>query len=245
MMNNNLVVFYHIFQTKGWELTFNQQVFNLYVSGLYNELSSIYLCINGNLNLPFDLSKFVIHRNIRTIDEADTLKQMWRFSQQKTNFKILYIHTKGVSYHFDDRRKTADAWRLYMEYHTINKWKKCVELLDSYDCVGTKWQPMKTIIWNEELKIKYEKNVSDSTGCYDGNFWWVNSNYIKTLNADYPYMLDEELKKYNLSYEEKQKNIREHSQMWLGTKNPKYYSFETFYDDLYKTNILNKLESFQ
>jgi hypothetical protein len=61
----NVTVFYHVWQAPGWQLLFQQQIMNMYVSGLYDAANTIYVCCNGEESLPFDNTKLVIKRNTR------------------------------------------------------------------------------------------------------------------------------------------------------------------------------------
>jgi hypothetical protein len=267
----NLVCFYHVWQIPGWELLYQQQIMALYTSGLYDKLDNIYVCCNGQEKLPFETSKIILRFNNNYENENDTLYTMWQLSNINKNLKILYIHTKGISYQFHPSRKNVDGWRLYMEFYNIHKWKDCVEKLDTYDIVGTEWVIAPTNYVNEKEQIFLFKNA----GFYLGSFWWATSKYISSLDKNYlfNYKAAHEIEdydietKFNPSDNDKKNILRHNSELWLGTNSPKYYNFRNLnelelsifklqdgssryesknkkYNVGYDTNALTNLESF-
>lgn len=97
--------------------------------------------------------------------ELPTLQLLHRFSQDYVDTNILYLHTKGVSYSPDDvRYKNILDWIQYMTYGLVQNYKHCVEALKTYDVVGC-----------NRLESPFPH--------FSGNFWWANSNYIRTLNT--------------------------------------------------------------
>lgn len=72
------------------------------------------------------------------------------------------MHTKGVTYDHPILNKNVKAWVRYLDLYTIGHWKECIDALNTYDTAGTMYSP---------TPMKH----------YSGNFWWANSNYIKTL----------------------------------------------------------------
>lgn len=100
--------------------------------------------------------------------ENCTLKLLHFFSKLNPDYKILYIHTKGISYgktHI--YTSNINDWVNYMLYSLVDHHKSCIELLDRYDCVG--------------VNYKHYAHEYDNPHHYSGNFWWANSNYICTL----------------------------------------------------------------
>lgn len=234
----NLVCFYHVWQIPGWELLYQQQIMALYTSELYNQLKTIYVCCNGNETLPFETPKIVQRHNNNFTNENDTLYSMWQLSKLDKTAKILYIHTKGISYQFHPSRKNVDAWRLYLEFYTIHKWKECVEKLNEYDIVGTEWASVATNYVAKNQQI----NLSKNAGIYMGNFWWARAKYISELNSDYlfDYSASHKIegidieKKYNPSEEDKSQIVRHNGELWLGTNSPKYFNFRNLNETYFK-----------
>ena len=50
----------------------------------------------------------------------------------------------------------------YLDLYNIHKWKECVDALDTHDVAGGLYE-------------------SSNPKHFSGNFWWANTNYIKTL----------------------------------------------------------------
>ena len=60
-----------------------------------------------------------------------------------------------------------------MEHFLIDKWEDCLKKLnDGYDCCGINYQNHAANIKNEIKLIKI----------FNGNFFWVNSKYVKKLD---------------------------------------------------------------
>lgn len=94
--------------------------------------------------------------------ELDTINLMWKFSQTHPNTKLLYVHTKGVSY--NGVPLNIQDWTNYMLYFLVDKFNTSdLQLLNtSTDTMGVNCQ---------------DKPHSH----YSGNFWWSHTNYIRTL----------------------------------------------------------------
>jgi SAM-dependent methyltransferase len=98
--------------------------------------------------------------------EIPTLRLINYFSNQNSDMKLLYLHSKGVSYDKNNINYYASInWNKYMLYFLVKKYKRCIELLDSFDTVGCNYV-------NNNQRPKH----------YSGNFWWANTNYIKKLS---------------------------------------------------------------
>ncbi len=101
---------------------------------------------------------------------------MKNFSEINANSYILYIHTKGVRYNPNDNKE--NDWIDYMLYFLVEQHKLCVSILDNfYEVVGCNYSYDidKTVDgWNTNDPYKLPAH-------YSGNFWWANSNYLRTL----------------------------------------------------------------
>jgi hypothetical protein len=96
-------------------------------------------------------------------DESDTLNFILQQSNDSsTNRRILYLHTKGVTHSHQLVKKNVDAWVEYLDLYNIHKWKECVDALYTHDVAGGLYE-------------------SSNPKHFSGNFWWANTNYIKTL----------------------------------------------------------------
>lgn len=213
-MSDNIAIFYHVFQNgENWTKMFEQQIVRLQASGLYDIAKYIHIGVNGSYRMPFNLTKVdVVKRNKNYFSEADTLKDLYQFCRENPEYKVLYFHTKGISFH-DVRNLPArnasdidyfdnvELWREYLEYFNIDKWKRCVKELNSHDTAGTEWHPYANL------------NCKDiSIPSYSGNFWWANASYINTLDPNF--LDNKEFGRFACEF-------------WIGTGNPKAFNFYT------------------
>jgi hypothetical protein len=201
-------------------------------SGLYDAADYIFVNVNGNEKMPFELSKVHINRN-STGDQSTeyyALKALYDYSIVR-DCRVLFLHSKGVTWsdasRFDARIEVTEEmtfrigdiynnvqnWKQYIEYFSIDKWNRCVELLDEYDVVGTEW------IHSSVVRMK-TYNIPH----YSGGVWWANSNYIRKLD---PNFITNNMILFRFATE-----------LWVGTKNPNYYNFHTCGRNLYLYPIL-------
>lgn len=131
-------------------------------SKLIDEAEEIIFSIVGDgiLEIP-ENNKIKINRNTDlSIGEFYTLEKIKSFADSvNDNYKILYIHTKGVT---APNNKNIIDWRNYMSFFNIIKYKEAIHFLNTYDTCGV------------DL-------VNEPTTHYSGNFWWANTNFLKTL----------------------------------------------------------------
>jgi hypothetical protein len=205
---SNIAIFYHLYQINDWKKLYQEQINSLIISGLYEKCDFIHIGINGDQELPFVLNKMRITYNENKILEANTLNSLWDFCNENPDYKVLYIHSKGVT-HLNNVHceYTTNAWRIYLEYFVINKWEECAQDLNEYDCAGTEWKDYSLL--QDQNTQEY---VKEPNSHYAGNFWWANASYIQKLDLDY-------------IYNEKDERGRYRSEFWIGTKNPNYKSY--------------------
>jgi hypothetical protein len=156
------VIYFHIATIGKYQEIFDEIYSQIVKSNLINEVEIINLCIVGGGKLEVCLNeKIKIYRDLYVeTGEFFTLNLIKQFSEStEQNFKILYIHTKGVT---TPDNLCIDDWRQYMTYFNVNQYQKCFDVLEEYDSCGV------------DL-------VSEPTIHYSGNFWWANSSYIKRL----------------------------------------------------------------
>ena len=145
-------------------------------SGLLQQLS--HLCI-VNTGLAIDHDKIeqkykpakVIHYSKFTNEyENITIKMLYAFCRYHPDYKVLYMHTKGVSYTRDHVFLPGiHSWNDFMMYSLVEKYESCISLLRMYDTVGCNYRPFE-----------------DGNGQhYSGNFWWATAKYISTLPISY------------------------------------------------------------
>lgn len=216
-MNNNIIVFYHVLQVNQWEKLYQEQINSIIVSGLYHKCDCLYIGVNGNQKLPFVLEKMKVFYNGRLDTTADTLKYMWNLSKENSyNMKILYLTNKGVTRTTKEQgHVNTNAWRIYLEYFLIHRWKECVSDLERYDCVGSEWVNYSGLV-DENTK----EHVEERNPHYSGDCWWANSEYIRKLDPNYLYNTDRGW-------------LRFRGELWIGTKNPDYKSYHNSCKDLF------------
>lgn len=192
-----MIFVYHIYCRNDYRKMVLSKFEKLKRAGLWDHLSSIYLYVTAKReedidffeDLKFISSKIKIfeHKEPVFFNEADTFNHLKnRVEKFENNVKILYAHTKGSSYPFNPRmlpgknftvtqlKSHVACWVRYMDLFLIAKWKECVDILDTHDTCG--------IFMIEKEKVHYS-----------GNFWWANSDYIKTL----PYITTESIAELN------------------------------------------------
>jgi hypothetical protein len=156
-----LAIFYHIGQMGLGAFIYQQQIHRLYASGLIKEASYIHFGVNGTQELFNVPSNVIVNYNQQQNwdSEKETLLDLRNFCIKNPDYKVFYFHTKGSS----KSDLQTSAWRLYMEYYTIDKWKECIEYLNDYDCCGTDYY----------------------STFFAGNFWWANASYVNTLDDEF------------------------------------------------------------
>jgi len=225
---SEIAIFHHVFQQGNWEQIYTDQLLTLQSSGLFDVANYHYVGVNGDTQMPYNLAKInrVFYNNKNTETEYCTIKALYDYCCLKENVKVLFLHTKGVtwSYSSDTENnviqtavgefKTKEIyentqnWRKYLEHILIKKWRICVDLLNYNDAVGTEW-----------VKDSYIQNIVYDIPHYAGGMWWSNSNYIKRLNPNFI-----------------NNNMiigRYATELWIGTNNPKFYNFYSSNRNLY------------
>ena len=106
------------------------------------------------------------YSNDLNLFEACTIKQMNFFSKIHPDYKLLYLHTKGVSHEKNSKySKGIASWINYMLYCLVDHFDSCIKLLDTNDVVG----------------CNYKETAGGNREHFSGNFWWANSSYICNL----------------------------------------------------------------
>jgi glycosyltransferase involved in cell wall biosynthesis len=202
-MSSKIAIFYHVYQYGDWEKLFEHQIIRLQKSGLYDAADYMHIGVNGSYRMPFNLDKVnVVKRNKVITTERDTLLDLHDFCKKNPEYKVLYFHTKGLSWFGTNMYETSVAWREYLEYFVIDNWRICEEKLDSYDTAGT--EHYLNAVQNDVL-------VKDMPH-YAGNFWWANASYVSTIDPKY---LDAApFGRYN-------------SEFFIGSKNGNAFNFYT------------------
>jgi hypothetical protein len=213
-MDQKIAIFIHLYQKNHWAQIFEDQIIKLQQSGVYDTADYIHIGVNGDLALPFHLVKVNVYKRNENIDlEADTLVDLHTFCKSNPDYKVLYIHSKGCSHGTNSPYyNNINSWRTYLEHFVIDNWKRCVDLLDSYDTVGTEWEELAWIA-GDFIHLPH----------YAGNFWWARADYISKLDPEYIFTRNEW--------------TRWKGEFWIGTKSPNYYNFYTTDLDKYCARI--------
>lgn len=175
------VIFWHICEMNNWKKVILDQYDTIVSSGLMNDIDKCYIVFLGHniKNISWFIDK---HDKLKLIDynknlheyERLCLHSLLRWSQKNTA-NVLYIHAKGVSRPNTTNNMTNDNiwyWRKMMEYFLIEKYKICLDRLQTYDVVGCNIMDM-----GNDLKLGKE----DHKMHFSGNFWWSKTSYIKNL----------------------------------------------------------------
>jgi hypothetical protein len=164
-----LIIFIHIgaIDVNITQPILNKIITNLTKSGLYSKAKKIYYGIVGkDLDLIKLPKKFeIVYKNYDpVVYEIPTINKLLDFAKSNTKHYILYLHTKGVTKKKCNDINYQEKWSDIMQYFCITKYKKCIEVLDKgYDTVGC-------LLQHKFIFMTH----------YCGNFWWCNSEYIKT-----------------------------------------------------------------
>ena len=161
-----IIGFMHIYAVNDYKKIVEDQVRRIYDSGLIQHVSRIYYCVVGPEPYIIEESKYCLLdcSNNMSDHEIFTLHHIHKIAKNtEKNFKLFYIHTKGVT---RPEEKALQDWRELMEYFCLNQWQYALEALDVGDTAG--------------INIRYYGKVAKRFH-YSGNFWWANSHYIKTL----------------------------------------------------------------
>ena len=170
-------------------------------SNLINELDIIVINNIGNkIDNNFNNNKIYIINYSEDISlfEIPTINLIYSFSYYHSNVKLLYLHTKGISYNDSYIKQNIIDWTDMMLYFLITEYKNCIYLLNFYNTAGC----------NYSKEPKYH---------YSGNFWWANTDYIKTL--------------YKIK-----SGIRHDAEWWILSNNPKYYILHNSNINHYESN---------
>lgn len=155
-------IYFHVGTIGEYQQIFNEIYSEIKESGLLDEVESLTIGVVGSGELEIENNdKIKVHTNPNLeLGEFFTLDLLKSFSNSATeNYKILYLHTKGVT---TPNNPCIVDWRNYMTYFNVNQYKNCFDTLEEYDSCG--------VDLVEEPAIHYS-----------GTFWWANSSYIKKL----------------------------------------------------------------
>jgi len=165
-------IFFHVYIKNDFSRILLNKFKKFKSSGLYDRANKINLVLFVDIELhqeflnelkdTYTKIEYSVIANKEFNSEPDTLNLMVKKAEQyETNTPMLYLHTKGTSHSHPVIKKNIDAWVRYLDLYVINKWEECVKALEENDAAGG--------FYLEDPKH------------FQGNFWWANSDYLKTL----------------------------------------------------------------
>lgn len=226
------IVVYHVYQCRGWQKLFQQQIATLFGTGIIHSCRDFRICIAGQEPLPVYSNDWTVHYHTDTeAQENHTLQYLWdHLDGDAADTDVLYLHTKGVTFIDDAPTEPdilSDAWRLAMEYFVLHSWQDCRQTLRDNDCAGMDWTQYRQHWWriNEECYSVMPRNCS---GYFPGNFWWARGDYIQSLDPRYLWEFDirDEYKDFWNSRPREEHLTRQRylAEYWLGTGKPRIHS---------------------
>lgn len=145
----------------------------------------------------------------KSLSEDITLKHVYDYCETVSDDQnILYFHSKGTTSFFNNLRlgnirkhKEYHYWRSFMNWGVLEKWRECIESLNTHDTAGANY-------------------LSSPSPHYCGNFWWAKASHIKKLPNPSNKTWWEEMKKNNPELQTMAKRMSD--EMWVcsltGTK---------------------------
>jgi hypothetical protein len=166
-----IIIYIHVCQKLNWHISFNKIMDAIIESGLYDNCKEIRLGIVNDHGQVHDSPRLndpkisTIFYNHSSLYERATLLHMKK-SSETDHAQYLYCHTKGIK-HLDGSsgehtKQCVMDWVDLMIHFNIYKWRTANQKLLTHDIYGCEF-------FNEPQMH------------FSGNFWWANSDYIKTL----------------------------------------------------------------
>lgn len=185
-------VFLHIATMGEYQRIGNELINEIVSSGLLSNCDELNISIvgDGEFNHPYEDVKIKKYRTGQINEyEFPTLQMIEdAINDSNENIKILYLNSLGVT----DDSIYKKSWRSYLTYFNVVKFNECIKSLDNgYDVCGVDWR-------------------TDPIPHYSGNFWWANSNYLKTL----PKIIQ-----INNNSSNKVLTLRHNAEMYIGMNN--------------------------
>ena len=157
----NIACFIHSTTLELWKDAFLIEILDHLKSSKLLECLS-YLCI-VNTGLELDSKKIetlyspakVIHYSNSTHEfENVTIRQLYMFCKMNPEYKILYMHTKGVSYVSNHVfLPGVNSWNRFMRYCLVDRFLDCLRILSIYDTIGSNYRPLESGMDNTIVEI--------------------------------------------------------------------------------------------
>jgi len=174
---SKIVCFLHSCTLDLWGTTILEYIVNyIHNKGLLDKLQYLFVNNTGK-EIKTDMfsnisDKIVIinYSSDPSVFENCTLRYLYFFSQINPDYKILYLHTKGVSHSLDHPFVHGIRdWIDFMLYSLVHHHNSCLEMLNYVDAIGCDY--------------RCKPHEKENPNHFSGNFWWANSNYIRTLSV--------------------------------------------------------------
>ncbi|NDE14267.1 hypothetical protein EBZ80_04980 [bacterium] len=169
-LHHRNVIFLHCtnLQDQKGRHIFMEQWDTIRSSGLFEKIDYLFVILLGiHFLLPKHHKLRLIYYSENPLEwEFPSIQKLRDFSAHAPfNTRILYMHTKGVT-----GKPFSLQWRRFLEYFLIERHADCLKALEDYRAVGTN-------------HYVYRDGINDLRNHFSGNFWWANSDYVKTLSA--------------------------------------------------------------
>ena len=171
-----IAVFYHCYLVNNWEYIVDSQISKLINSGLYDDTDIIHCKVISNeqsyskfLSKIQNHNKFISERIPTNVHEYHSVTCLYNFCKENPEHYVLYFNTKGVT---RPNNEPDTDWRNMADYIHIERYKRCVDLLNysDYNVCGAEL--------GYTITNKGNDWIWDS---YIGNYWWAKATYINTL----------------------------------------------------------------
>lgn len=185
---DNIEIVYHVATMNHWEEIATEQLQAVQSSGLGVACDRITITVVGPHieklrhlveTMSFHAKARIIHaENDVRLCEFPGIEMVRQIALENKEAKILYFHSKGVSYQDNDRSRCIRSWRRYMEHFTIEHWSECIAALESQNACGVEWMNSRHL----------NSAQMETPGFFAGNFWWARADYLSTCQniANHP-----------------------------------------------------------
>ena len=173
------MLFYHVTAKGSYQAIVCRQMGSVLVSGLYDRVHAVFVFILGEDAATIRAAaNFIAQLGQKTkiLGTSTDMARMERLTLENMQQhvgdldKVLYMHSKGVSYDLDSAiALNVHLWTSLMEWFLMRGHARCIALLDAYDVVGVKWEEM-------------ERADAGRGGHFSGNFWWATGKHILSLD---------------------------------------------------------------
>jgi len=164
-----IVHFYHVFADGVWQDAAVGHVRRLSESGLLDRLDWMFVGVVGSEDRRAEVGRVVPGEVLVEAEsgwEQVTLSVLRDWVEDHDG-RVLYAHTKGAW----SQSRLAEVWREKMTRAVVDRWRECVQALDSVDVAGPFWYRSS------------EPEHKDHGHFFAGNFWWGRAEYLRTLPA--------------------------------------------------------------